>query len=370
MKILEITAHYYPNVGGVETHLLDLVKYLNRQNNEVSVLTYQPLTTKTSWRVFSKEDKVSIFRIPWIPGLFYIFVKYPFLEFIYLFPGLFIITPLIIFLKSPNVIHAHGLIAGFVAVIWGKLLNKRVVVATHSIYHFPKNGVYRQLVKTIFNMSDYVMGLSRQSVEEIISLGIPKEKVSLFTYWVDLNKFSKVSNAKDRLAWKDLFVVLFIGRLISEKGIKELIQAAKLWNPNIVLVIAGSGPLEEEIKAYSKNNIKYLGLLSQEELPLYYSAADIVVVPSIHDEGFGRVILEALACGTPVMGANRGAIPEAMDNTVGRIISVTPIEIAKVIDYFYNNQKALKLLSSNTRKFAQAKYSEKNAQIITKVLNE
>ena len=88
MKILQLTAHYYPNVGGVETHLTDLVKYLQNKNYDVTVLTYQPLVTKASWKIHEKEKHLEIIRIPWISGLFYSFVSHPILEFVYLVPGL------------------------------------------------------------------------------------------------------------------------------------------------------------------------------------------------------------------------------------------------------------------------------------------
>lgn len=95
-------------------------------------------------------------------------------------------------------------------------------------------------------------------------------------------------------------------------------------------------------------------------MPLYYTAADIVIVPSIHEEGFGRVILEALACGTPVIGAKRGAIPEAMDETVGRFINVSTVNIKNEVEYLFNHQDELKKLARNSREFAERRYSEKN----------
>jgi glycosyltransferase involved in cell wall biosynthesis len=103
-----------------------------------------------------------------------------------------------------------------------------------------------------------------------------------------------------------------------------------------------------------------LGKLDQNELPSYYGAADLLIVPSTHEEGFGRVILESLACGTPVIGSRRGAIPEAMDETVGRLIDVTPENIKEAVEYFYKNPKELKKLSKNARKFAERRYSERN----------
>lgn len=366
MNILQLTAHFRPNIGGVETHLNDLCKALIKKGFNILVLTYRPLQTSAKWKMFEKEDSLEIIRIPWIPNLFYKFVKMPFLEFIYLLPGLFVFIPYILLTKRIDVIHAHGLVSGFVGVFWGKLFNKKVIISTHSIYHFPKKGLYKEFVKWIFNNATFCLGLSQQAKAEIKVLGIADNKVNNFTYWIDLEKFKKVANAKNILGWEKKFVVLFVGRLVKEKGIKQLVEASHTWDANINLVIIGSGPEEEYVRRQSNKarNIKFLGQIDQDELPLYYNAADLLVIPSTHEEGFGRVILESLACSTPVVAAKRGAIPEAMDNSVGRLISITPQNITNTIEYFYTHPKELIKFSVACRPFAERRFSEKNVETI------
>jgi glycosyltransferase involved in cell wall biosynthesis len=366
MKILQLTVHYEPNVGGVETHLKDLVDELVKKKNEVTVLTYKPLTAKVSWRMFETRNYLKVIRLPWVPGLFYKLVSKPLLEFLYLFPGLFVVTPFIILLTDPEVIHAHGIVAGFIGVFWSKVLGKRVVVSTHSIYHFPKKGAYRNFVFSIFKRADRVLTLSKQSKKEIEKLGIEKNKIVVFTYWIDLNIFKPIEDAKKKVGWKNKFVVLFVGRLVKEKGVLVLLKAARKWNKKITLAIAGTGPLESLITNHQSQitNCVYLGRVENDKLPVYYSAADLVIVPSIHDEGFGRVILESLACGTPVIAANRGAIPETMDNSVGELISVTSNNIKEIVDYFYKNSLELVKMSYKTRKYAERKYSKDNISAI------
>jgi len=382
MKVFQLTTHFSPNIGGVETHLDDLVSALNKRKHKVFVLTYRPLVTKTSWKSYEKKRNFEIVRLPWLPGFFYKFVSNPIAEFLYLVPGLFLTTPLILFIFRPDIIHSHGLLAGFVAVFWGKLFGKRVITTTHSIYHFPKEGFYKQFAKFIFEKSDVALTLSRQSKKEILTLGVNRNKVKVFTYWVDLEKFKEVNGAKldhleggpgSHLAAKrkirKSFVVLFVGRLIEEKGILVLLEASRKWSKNITLVIIGTGPLESRIKnlEFRIKNLKYLGKIENNKLPDYYSAADVTIVPSIHEEGFGRVILESLACGTPVIGSNRGAIPEAMDDSVGMLIDVTPENIKKSVEFFYKNPGRLVELSKNARKFAKNKYSSKNISAIINV---
>lgn len=369
MRILQLSVHYPPNIGGVETHLSDLLDILIKRNWEIFVLSYRPLSTKnTKWKLFETSKNLTVLRIPWMRGFFEKLVHFPILEFIYLVPGLFIVTPFVIIFFKPNILHAHGLIAAVTAVFWGKLFNIRVVVSLHSIYSFPKRGLYHDFVKMLLGKCDFVLGLSKKSNQEVISLGINKDKVGTFTYWIDLDRFIKIPHARKKLGLNYQFIVLFVGRLIEEKGVKELIKSVTYWNKNIHLIIAGTGPLEDEVKKASsdKKNVHFLGGIKQDKLPLLYSAADLVIVPSVSEEGFGRVIIESLACSTPVVASNRGAISEAMDETVGELIEVTWENIKKWVEYFYHNRGKLKNLAKMGRRFAERRYSEKNAEQIIK----
>lgn len=364
MKVLQISAHFLPNLGGIETHLSDLAYALVKRKWKVFILTYQPLTTKASWKIYENGDSLQVLRIPWVAGLFYKFIHNPFLEFLYLFPGLFFVTPFLILAFNPQVINGHGLVAGFVCVFWGKIFGKKTIVSTHSIYHFPVKGLYRNFARWIFNNASISLGLSKHAVEEIRAIGLLNNRVDSFTYWIDLKKFQ----VKRKIGLKHRFTVLFVGRLVEEKGINGLLQSVREWNSNINLSIIGTGPLEYRVKeaAMSNTNIKYMGAVDQSKLPFYYNASDILIVPSTSEEGFGRVILEALASGLPVIGANRGAIPEAMDETVGKLIDITPKTIKNAVEYFYLHQDELSKLSKKCRGFAERRYSEENVETIIK----
>jgi glycosyltransferase involved in cell wall biosynthesis len=364
-QILIVSIGYKPNMGGLETHLEDLTKVIYKNELSPIVLTYKPVTTKISAKLYEKYQDVEIFRIPWIGNLFYKLVKNPILEFLYLTPGLMFVLPvLLIIRKDICVIHSHGLIAGFPSVFWGKIFRKKIITTTHSIYNFPNHGLYHDFSAWVYNNSDAVLVLSDQSRREILDLGIDENKVIRFTYWIDLEHFSKVPSAKKKLGWENKFVVLSAGRLVPEKGILELLEAAKKWNGKITLVIAGAGPLENTVRDHVNKfkNIIYLGNIDSINMPLYYSAADLLIVPSVHEEGFGRIILESLACGTPVIGSNRGAIPEAMDESVGKLIDISPSNIKQAVEELYVNKGKLLGLASNCRKFAVSRYAESNAK--------
>lgn len=363
-EVLIVSIGFSPNVGGIETHFDDLVKVLDENGWKTWVLTYKPLTTKVPAKYYEEKGKnIRIYRLPWLGNFFYKLVKNPLLEFMYLFPGLFCVLPIFLILKGRGIrtIDSHGLIAGFVSVFWGRIFHKKVITTTHSIYNFPKSGLYRSFASWIFNNSSQVLTLSQQSKKEIEDLGINAGKIITFTYWVNQNIFKKVMRAKGILGWQRKFVIFSVGRLIPEKGINELIEASKMWDKNVTLAIAGVGPLGKKIKKIKRANFIYLGKIDNDRLPIYYSAADLFIVPSIHEEGFGRTILESLSCGTPILGSDRGGIPEAVDSTVGKLIDVSPQSIKREVEYFYKNRQELNKLSKNTRKYALKYFSKNNA---------
>jgi len=89
--------------------------------------------------------------------------------------------------------------------------------------------------------------------------------------------------------------------------------------------------------------------ISGPQLIPYYQAADILVVPSQYDEAFGKVVIEALSCGTPVIGTNRGAMPNIITASVGRVVEPTVENIKREIEYLYYHPEVLSGLTKNCR---------------------
>lgn len=367
--ILILAIGFLPNIGGLETHLKDLIDELLKKKWKVIVLTYQPLHTPVLGKWIENGKNLTIFRLPSLRGLFYTFLKSPILEFLFLEPFIFLFTPLILLIYPKiQVINGQGLIAGFSASFWSKIFKKRYVVSAQSVYEFPKMGLYRKVSKWIFESSDKVVAISKQSGRAIENLGISQDKIQIYRNWENHILFTPIKKniAKERIGFKNKFLVSFFGRLVEEKGIKLLLEAIKLANKNITFAIYGEGPLLNLVlKAEKKNkNLIYMKTITPDKLPLHYSASDIVIMPSTHEEGFGRVAAGALLCRTPVIASNRGALPEVVNEHVGKIIDPTPKEISKAINFYYSNKPALKKCAQNARKYALLKFSEKNADVI------
>lgn len=370
--VLIITSHYPPNIGGVESHLQALIDGLRSRNWEVIISTYQPLASKIKASRVEKRENLTIYRMRW-PGfnLVHTLFNYPILEFLYLFPGLFLVSlRSLIKHKNITVIHGQGLVPSVVGLILGKIFSKRVVSSIHNLYFFPKNGLYKNFARIIFSSVDQVLTPSNAARKELLKIGVPQQRVGDFRYWIDLKIFTpnNKQNAKRKLSYFNKLTIFFVGRLIETKGVNLLLEIVKRIQ-NINFVIAGTGPLELMIRKVADKypNLHYLGRIENQSLPLYYSAADLVIVPSLVDEGFGFVVMEAVACGTPVLVSNRGGLLDAVSVKTGLVFEPTIYQLEKKLNYITLHKKTLKNLEKNCRKYALSNFSAKNIEDIIKI---
>lgn len=373
--VLIITSHYPPNMGGVESHLQALVESLLKRNWKIIISTYQPLASKKSAKIIERKGNLIIYRAPWLGfNIVHILTRYPALEFLYLFPVLFMTTLFITIrhIKQLDVIHAQGLIPAAIGLAMKKMFNKRVISSIHNLYFYPKVGLYRKAARIIFSGSDLVLGPTVLAQNELKSIGISIKKVDGFRYWLDLKKFKPIdkSIAKKSLSWEN-FSVLFVGRLIKTKGVIQVLKMLKDIDKNIKVYIAGDGPLRNEVeKSVSMNsNLIFLGRIENQDLDRYYSAADLLVVPSLVDEGWGFVAMEAISCGTPVVAAKKGGLSDVVSDKVGVLVKPEAKELKKAVEYFYYNPKKLQFLTENTRPYAKNNFGEDSIKLIIKAYN-
>ena len=373
-SILILTPFYRPNIGGVESYLSDLSEYLKAHGFAVYVLTYQPLTTRVKAPAYEARDNLKIRRINW-PGynLFHRLEPYPLLEFIYLTPCLFVYTFFLLLAgqKDFDVIHAQGLNAAFITRILAKVFHKRAVMSTCAVYNLKIGYLFSRIVRWTLSGMDKILALGEYSKKELLSIGVPAAKVEAYGLWVDQSQYVSKDKqaAREKVGLKAKFIVLFVGRFIKIKGIEALIEAARRLEKAINFVFVGDqGPLLNylEKEAVRQDNVILIKGISGLELVPYYQAADLLVVPSLYDEAFGKVIIEALSCGTPVIGSSRGAIPNIINNSVGRIIEPKAESIAREIDYMYRNPEVLAKITANCRVYAEDNFGEKNIEVITK----
>lgn len=183
---------------------------------------------------------------------------------------------------------------------------------------------------------------------------------------VDIKRFSP---ADDRAAVRSETgiaresVLLFTARRLQPRmGLTNLVRALALLAdlPHVELAIAGRGPLEGTLQKLVADlqlghRVRLLGHVSDDELISWYQAADLVVVPTVELEGFGMVTVEALACGTPVLGTSEGATPELLDPLNRRLVAASdePVALAARI------RDTLSVLGDSLRTRCRAHASER-----------
>lgn len=367
-SVLIVTSHYPPNIGGVESHLQALVSSLTRKKWKVIISTYKPLASPKAVPFREERDRLIIYRFPWISfNIFHWLTPYPALEFLFLFPGLFLMT-LLILIKHPfiNVIHCQGLIPSAVGAFMKSIFRKKMVVSTHNLYFFPKEGLYPYFARLFFSQADKILTPTHFARRELLKIGISARKVSVFSYWIDLKKFRPLSKEKTKriLGWNKNSV-LFVGRLIETKGVNIVLQLAKKIK-SLNFYILGNGPLKETVikEAQSNENLQFLGRVENTKLNIYYAAADLTLVPSLVDEGFGFVVMESLACGTPVVASERGGLQESVNTKTGILVQPNLESFSKIVNSLFKDRIILNNLTKNTGKFARDNFGEKNIKVI------
>ena len=363
-NILIISPFYYPNIGGVETHLSDLTDILVKQKHHVYVLTYNPITTpNTSYLSTENKPYLDIRRFQWFgKNLFHTIEKYPLFDFIYLTPYL-LIQSFVWMMKNHqkiDTIHSQGINGAFIGVILSKIFGKKHITSTHAIYEHISR-LSQRLSTIIFNHTDTILCLSNKSKEQLLTWGVRSNKIYLYRYWINLKNFTPAKHAPTQ------FTVLYAGRLINKKGIPQLLTAATRL-PKIKFIFAGIGPSQSLVEKYSHQfpNINYLGPISNQNMPNIYHLSSIFCLPSQYPEGYGRVVMESVASGLPVLGSNLGSIGEAVDSTVSILFSPTVKNIVSNINLLYKNKNTYYQLQKKCRPYALTHFGSKNFSLISR----
>lgn len=379
--ILIITPFFTPNVGGVETRFVDICNYLRENGYYVYVLTYQPLITKARGLPFERKDNLEIRRIRWIGSdLFHRLLNYPIFEVIYLVPMLFFASVLFLLGKGKGIdlIHTAGLNASLIGYFLRFITNKKIVASTHTVYGYKKNRWFlRKIVGKVFNSADRIIAISESSKNELIEWGVAGGKIVVHTTWVNHRIFKPMDKVecRRRLGWGETnFFTLFVGRLFKHKGTELIIHLARELgssHSDMEFVVIGTGEEEEILKEASRNipSLNFIGYIPNQELPVYYSASDLFIMPTWDIEPFGRVAAEALSCGLPVLAREGSGFLDIADSSVSRAIRPDVSIIKKEILSLYNDRKLLADMSIKAAEFARGHFGEDNVKTLLEAYN-
>jgi teichuronic acid biosynthesis glycosyltransferase TuaC len=233
---------------------------------------------------------------------------------------------------APDLIFSYFLYPdGYAAVKIGETLSVPVIVmGVGSDVHSIGDRFSRMHTRTVMKKADFVLGISEDLRERCVAMGAPPEKTRAMVSGCDLSVF----HVKDCVeARKKLRIdpaseaIVYIGRMDPKKGLLELVEAAAALRSkhlNLHVFMVGDGPdrplIENAIQAKDAGSyIHALPGCSFDEVADWMAAADVVTLPS-YMEGCPNVILEALACGRPVVATNVGGIPEIMNDECGYLV--------------------------------------------------
>ena len=242
--------------------------------------------------------------------------------------SLYVFPLLDLFWRHPHVVHFHGPWAyesaaegESIRAVYFKQAIERITYATARRF-VVLSKAFRDVLVTRYR--------------------IPEERIDIVPGGVQADAFDTAlsrGEARERLGWpKDRKILLTVRRLARRMGLENFIEAVGALRdkePSILAVLAGTGPLAGELAALieRKNlqeHVKLAGFVPDADLPVAYRAADVSVVPSIALEGFGLIVLESLAAGTPVIVTPVGGLPEVVSGLSKDLIleGSSPAQIA------------------------------------------
>ena len=368
MKILMLTWEYPPRVvGGISRVVYDLSHRLIKDGHEVTVVTYRDGEVP-----YYEDDKgVKVYRIDnymiqpnnfidWILQLNFNMVEKA--------------SQIIAEQGKFDVIHAHDWLVANAAKTLKHSFDIPIVATIHATEAGRNSGIREPNQKYIndtewmltYEANEVIVNSNYMKSEVQRLFGLPFEKINVVPNGVNLNKFTGMDrdySFRRKYAMDNEKIILFIGRLVYEKGVQNLIAAM----PKVLasyhdakLVIAGKGGMLDELKAQAdylgiSNKVYFAGYMNGKDVERMYKAADISVFPSTY-EPFGIVALEGMLAERPIVVSDAGGLGEIVEHRVTGMKSYcgNPNSIAdSILELLFNPE-----LCDNIVKNAKMKVKE------------
>ena len=326
MKILMLTWEYPPRVvGGIARVVYDLSRTLIKDGHDVTVVTY-----KDGDAPYFEDDKgVKVYRVD-----NYMINPNNFIDWIMQLNFSLIAKANEIIAEQGNfdVIHAHDWLVAYAAKTLKNSYNIPIVATIHATESGRNSGIHDETQRYIndtewmltYEASEVIVNSNYMKNELQRLFGLPYEKINVVPNGVNLNLFNGVERDytfRRRFAMDNEKIILFMGRLVYEKGVQHLISAMpKILNGyhDSKLVICGKGGMLEELQAQVNNmeisnKVYFAGYMSGKDVQKMYKAADIAVFPSTY-EPFGIVALEAMLSENPIVVSDIGGLNEIVQH--------------------------------------------------------
>lgn len=258
---------------------------------------------------------------------------------------------------------------------------KKVFPDMYTILHLHNDYIEKKSFNDIignFNSVITVSNFLKNKIEKDMTISTIYNGIDFERFFLknDDNEL-KYMRKKIGISEKDK-VLVYAGRISKEKGVLELVNAfSKIKLKDITLIVIGNSGFKDskdstyvrkvkELAKKSNNNIIFTGYVDHDELDRFYKCADVGCVPSLCNEAFGLTIVEQMACGLPVIGSDKGGIPEIIDEECGIIVKKNEYFVENLknamIDLIINNEKRKEMsikAYKRSQKFSKEIYAKK-----------
>ncbi len=354
MKILQVPVRFYPYIGGVENYVLNISRALVKRGHRVKVVcANEPRSDLT------QIDGIEIERLPYLCKRAN--------------TNLSLSLPIALFKEKFDVIHAH--IPTPWSADWSAfhalLRNKPLFLSYYNDivgegFNDGLAQIYnRTFLRGVLKIAGKIFILQPDYIKASKYLNPFRDKIEVLPCGIDLNRFAPRYGAKKPLT---IFFLSILDEFHKYKGLMDLLHAVaqvKQKIPNIQLIVGGEGKLKNFYKSLTsalgiQANVEFIGFIPDEDLNRYYQSASVFALPSTtHQEGFGMVLLEALACGTPVISTPLVGVAQELERyQCGVVVNPhNPTELSSALLDLLTHEKRRQTLAKNGRKLVEEKYS-------------
>ena len=389
MKILIISSGFYPvtnNLGGAIENLIETYLIANESKYQNSITLYSIKKGKNSLE--RKDLKYTEIRIIdkskikfKLKRIYYTFLE----KVLNKYNGNAYINSVLNDLKIRNELEKYDYvivenIGRFVPIIKRNLKSK-VILHLHNDYL----NINTENKEEIVESADSIWCVSEFIANQVRKISPKEEKVKVLYNGINLDDFKKDISLIEKEKLKEKlnisendFVYIYVGRIMPEKGVKELILAykkVKEIHDNVKLLIVG-GTVEinknknkyvkelYKISKEDKRSIIFTGKVEHSDLIEYYSIANAQIVPSIWNEAFGLIILEGMSMGIPLIVTKSGGIPEILGKNAiyverENLVEELSREMLKIIDLKIDKDQLCNEYEKILKKFTKEEYSDK-----------
>ncbi|MEM3623037.1 MAG: glycosyltransferase family 4 protein [Candidatus Bathyarchaeia archaeon] len=277
-----------------------------------------------------------------------------------------------------DIFHAHDWLVANAGIGLKHVFRKPLLTTIHSTEIGRRNGIHFDYERMIHETEAWltyeawrVICCSDYMVSHVKwAFGLPTDKLVMIPNGVDAEVYTRIeqhdlSSFRGKFALPEEKIVLFVGRLVYEKGVHVLVNAVPkvLEKVNAKFIIVGNGYMKEQLSSIVKNmglahKVQFTGFVDDETLKKLQKCADVSVVPSLF-EPFGIVALEAMAAKSPVVVSDTGGLSEIVEHDVTgvKVYANNPESLAWGITKVLLDENFANLIKTNAYKKVQEKYN-------------